>query len=261
MFFYQEQNSLIPYNYNAYEYHNYSILPHIHGDLELIYVKNGVLEVIVGEDELTLGQGEAALIFPNQVHGFRTSRESLSWICVFSKDYVPEFGRLIEDRNCLDNRLHLDETDRQIICNCLMSAGDERLERCAGLMCACAAFMRGRSENDFKRIEDTGSETLIHQILIYISRHYEEDITLKGMAAELGYEEHYISRRFGAYFKMNFKQFVNEYRLQYARRLLADREQNLTMVEIAYRSGFQSVRNFNRAYKRLLGGQPRDEKR
>lgn len=261
MFFYQEQNSLIPYNYNAYEYRNYSFLPHMHGDFELIYVKNGVLEVTVEGRKLALEAGEAALVFPNQVHGFRTSQESLCWICVFSGDYVPEFSRLTEDRICLDNRLYLDETDRQILYNRLMTAGEERLERCAGLMSICAAFMRERNEKDFKPAEEGGNETLVHQMLMYISRYYKEDITLRGMAEALGYEEHYISRRFGSYFKMNFKQFVNEYRLQYARRLLADREQKLTMVEIAYRSGFQSVRNFNRAYKRLMGGQPRNEKR
>ena len=72
----------------------------------------------------------------------------------------------------------------------------------------------------------------------------------------MGYEEHYLSRCFHNCFAMNFKQFVNEYRIQFARRLL-EQQPPLPITEIAYMSGFGSVRNFNRVYRAIVGTEPR----
>lgn len=94
-------------------------------------------------------------------------------------------------------------------------------------------------------------------MLSYITEHFKEDVTLSGMAQSLGYEEHYLSRLFHSFFGMNFKQFVNEYRVNYAESLLSDTGKNCGITEIAYACGFQSVRNFNRAYKRITGHSPR----
>lgn len=261
MFFYQEENTLVPYNYNAFDYVNCGIPAHMHGDFEFIYVNEGILEVKVEDRTEVLLSGEAALIFPNQVHGFYTSRYSKVRICVFSKDYVPEFSRFIKDRVCLSNQLRLEKINRQVILRTLMNDAPGRLELCAALMLICAAFIKEHGEKEFVQTEYSGREKLIHQMLTYIGAHYKENITLRDMAAQLGYEEHYISRRFSAFFKMNFKQFINEYRIQYARQLLAEENERRTMVEIAYMSGFGSVRNFNRAYRRVMGGQPREQKR
>ena len=93
-------------------------------------------------------------------------------------------------------------------------------------------------------------------MLLYISEHYRENITLESMARELGYESHYISRCFHTHLSKNFKEFVNEYRIHYAKHLISSPER-MTMTEIAFLSGFQSVRNFNRVYKSIEGTEPR----
>ena len=45
---------------------------------------------------------------------------------------------------------------------------------------------------------------------------------------------------------INFRRFVNELRLEYARELLTATD--LPVTEIAYKSGFGSIRSFNRAF-------------
>ena len=61
-----------------------------------------------------------------------------------------------------------------------------------------------------------------------------------------GYSAHYLSRVFSEAVGINFRRFVNELRLEYARELLTTTD--LPVTEIAYKSGFGSIRSFNRAF-------------
>lgn len=259
MILFQAQNSSVAYNYNAYVYNNYSFIPHVHHDFELIYVKEGVLEITVENRSELLHSGEAALILQDQIHSFHTPEHSVIWVCVFAWDYVPEFRKIIRDRICRSNRIQLHPVDSAFLLHKLIEADADRLEICACLNLVCAAFMKNRSDEDFMPAEDTGSQLLLHQMILYISTHFTENITLRQMAQSLGYDEYYISRSFHTFFRKNFKQFVNEYRIHYARKLLAQYGREKTITEIAYMSGFQSVRNFNRAYQKIVGGQPREK--
>ena len=80
----------------------------------------------------------------------------------------------------------------------------------------------------------------------FIKNNYKENLTLTDVANFLGYEYHYVSRYFSSVFNMSFKDFLNIYRLENAVRLLE--ETNKTLSDIAYESGFQSVRTFNHCF-------------
>jgi AraC-like DNA-binding protein len=74
------------------------------------------------------------------------------------------------------------------------------------------------------------------------------------MAEEMGYDHHYLSRAFHEMFHMNFRDFVNQYRINYANELLMQGGRSIT--EVAFESGFQSVRSFNDVYKKMTGSVP-----
>ena len=78
--------------------------------------------------------------------------------------------------------------------------------------------------------------------------------TLMDLAADLGYEKHYLSRCFNAKLKSGFSQYVNWYRIDHAKSLLAGT--SLPISEIAFRSGFCTIRSFNRAFAELVGSTP-----
>ena len=97
---------------------------------------------------------------------------------------------------------------------------------------------------------------LIHRILDYLNVHYKENIRLCDVASVLGYEEHYVSRIFNKFFGKSFTSLVNEYRIYYARTLMRN-DPSLTLAEVAFSSGFGSLRNFNRAYLSIVGKPPK----
>ena len=67
----------------------------------------------------------------------------------------------------------------------------------------------------------------------------------------------YISKLINAEFKKNFNEFVNEYRIEEAKKLLLDKSHNLYTIEyIAEKSGFGSVNSFTRVFKEIVGMPP-----
>ena len=51
-----------------------------------------------------------------------------------------------------------------------------------------------------------------------------------------------------------FTQFVNEYRLVHASKLLG--EQHLSITDICYASGFNNFSHFNKSFKKFTGKSP-----
>ena len=256
MILYQQHNSSVPYNYDVVTYDNFEYIPHLHGDPELVCVLEGEVIATVEERKETLKEGQFALILPHQVHSFETPQASRVKVIVFAEEYVREFRKMLGDRVGRTAVFTMEEEDRRFFLRKTEPALPHRMEICAALSLACAAFLKQKTGEGLLREEDR-REDLLHQMLSFISHHYTENITLASMADALGYEPHYLSRCFHRFFNKNFKQFVNEYRLNHARQLLADKDQQMSIIDIAYASGFQSVRNFNRVYREAEGTEPR----
>ncbi|MBO5908460.1 MAG: helix-turn-helix transcriptional regulator, partial [Clostridia bacterium] len=91
-----------------------------------------------------------------------------------------------------------------------------------------------------------GGDDLFCKVLIFVDRFYEENITLKSAAKEMGVSYEYLSRMFTKKSGMNFSEFLNTFRLQKATAMLSDK--NLSISETGYRCGFGSIRNFNKVF-------------
>lgn len=80
------------------------------------------------------------------------------------------------------------------------------------------------------------------------------DIGLAETARRCGVSEGHLSRSFHRAMGMTFSEFVARFRSEHARDLLADRSKNIT--EIARLSGFGSLSQFHRTFRRVFGRAP-----
>lgn len=259
MIIYQTENSSKPYNCDITYYDDFSYIAHLHKDFELVYISEGAVEMTVENRASLLKEGDLALILPSQIHSYKTiSVTSKAFVAVFAEEYVPEFCHAIAKKTAETNTFHMSDSDRTFFLNKIRSTEQDPHRRILLSACfslACAAFL---SEVTLTESEiESKSNLLLHRMLFYVSEHYRENITLEDMARALGYERHYISRCFHTHLSKNFKQFVNEYRINYAKHLIATSAGQMSMTEIAFASGFQSVRNFNRVYRSIEGTEPR----
>ena len=80
-----------------------------------------------------------------------------------------------------------------------------------------------------------------------------EGLTIGQLAKQLGQKEYKLRQVINQHlgFK-NFSAFLNAYRIEEAKKILADtKNDQLTILEIAYSLGYQSLAPFNRAFKQI----------
>ena len=90
------------------------------------------------------------------------------------------------------------------------------------------------------------------------NRYYEDpELTLSSLAEKLGLHTHALSRVLNNVLKKSFNDFINEYRVKDVIRKMQDPAYaNITLLGIAYDSGFNSQSTFHRIFKELTGKTP-----
>lgn len=84
------------------------------------------------------------------------------------------------------------------------------------------------------------------------------DLKIADVAARLGQPEYKVSQCISAVLGFsNFNRLINHHRIERAKRLLADPDQDQPILDIAFECGFGSVGPFNRAFKQQVGMTPR----
>lgn len=85
--------------------------------------------------------------------------------------------------------------------------------------------------------------------------HYAEPVSLASVAARLSVSPAHLSRLFHHSTGLPFSEYLTRLRTEHAKRLLLTTSRNVT--DIAYAAGFQSISQFNRAFKAVHGLSPR----
>lgn len=250
MIVHQTHNSLGNFTYNAFFYENCDWFYHFHKNYELIYVLDGEVELTQNNKKLLLTAHTFAVILPNEFHAYRTPKSSLVWIGVFSSDFVGEFDKLAEGKHAEDPRFLCDRTIEDFLRTYLVTETPQDLLLLkSALYAACREF-----QQKVQLSEATQKKGFVYDILSYVSAHFQREITLSEIAKEFGYEYHYLSRQFHRQFGINFKHFLNMYRLDFAREQLLRSDASIT--DIAYAAGFPTVRTFNRVFSAYNGITP-----
>ncbi len=114
-------------------------------------------------------------------------------------------------------------------------------------------------ERVIEQVEDTQEDysspnVFIKKVRDYIETNYQEDIALQDIAGVFGYSDVYFCKLFKQNFGMNFITFLNEFRMERAKELLADPAINIK--DISSRAGYRDANYFTRVFKRMVGMTP-----
>lgn len=256
MILYQRDNSSQAQNNDIKIYDNFEYIPHLHRDFELVYVLSGTVGAYVEGRRFEVKEGEILLVLSNQIHYYVCDLPNRAVVHVFSADNVPSFARAVSGKYCDDPIFTCDPDAANYYLKCCI----EKEERSSFalksyLYAICGQFLQKCILSD--GIDEKSD--ILHRMLAYVSEHFEENITLYGMASELGYETHYLSRVFSRAVGMNIKNYINLYRVDMAKNLLVSTNRSVT--DIALACGFQSIRNFNRVFLSETGMTPQDYRR
>jgi len=88
--------------------------------------------------------------------------------------------------------------------------------------------------------------------------HLDPSLSIRSLAEILGIPSNHLSQLLSEGFEKNFSQFVNAYRLEAFKSKAADpAQQHLTLLALAYDSGFNSKTVFNTFFKKMMGKTPK----
>ncbi len=99
----------------------------------------------------------------------------------------------------------------------------------------------------------------IDQVVKYVIKHYQDDITLEKMATILRMNESYFSRFFKKSTSNTFSEFLTQIRIGKACELLSNSDQQIT--NICFEVGYKNVANFNRRFLERKKLTPREYRR
>ncbi|MBS4211552.1 MULTISPECIES: response regulator transcription factor [Neobacillus] len=109
-----------------------------------------------------------------------------------------------------------------------------------------------------KRYERIGrySEPIMNALQI-IHQEYSEKLTLNYLASKIHINPAYFSRKFHEEVGMGFSEYLNDYRLKEAQRMLIENPE-LSINTISDRCGFNSQHYFSQIFRKITGYSPRD---
>jgi predicted permease len=92
--------------------------------------------------------------------------------------------------------------------------------------------------------------------------HQDAELSLSSLGEKLDIHPHELSRIINIALKKNFNDFINEYRIREVVQKMQDPEYDrITLLGIAFESGFNSKSTFNRTFKQMTGKSPAEYKK
>lgn len=234
---------------------NFRFPGHLHIQCELIWVKKGKMPMICENKEYEVGEGELFIIFPNQIHAYLGSSEDVEgYILMFHPEEAAELrGSLLQTK---PQHPWLKSTEVE---ECLRYALDwlAREKSNEAVARALLSLIMVKLYEKIEPVEKSASREsdLIRKAMQRIHETYCEEITLAGLARELGINRYHLSHLFSSYLKMGYCAYVNALRAEKARRLLLTTDH--TVTEIAYDCGFNNQATFNRVFREYFHKTPR----
>lgn len=225
---------------------NFSFPPHMHNCFELVVCLSGRINMMVDNAEYRINEGEAVLVFPHQLHSFSYS-EGRIMICIFSPKLVSAYytPRRLQKPVC--NKFSLKDEYK----TALNETDLPRALFAKGLLyLVCDSF------DSIAEYKENINKTLLERIFIFVNENFSGECTLKAIAASVGYNASYVSRYFKKCVGINLCDYINMVRLSNVCYLYENSDN--TILSFALDSGFDSLRTFNRNFKRFYGASPKE---
>lgn len=247
--FYQSQHSFDANGVKFESNVDFNFPAHLHNSFEFITVTEGEMVVTVEKREYQLKTGDCLLVFPNQVHEFVTPEHSAHLLCIFSPKLVQAYSTFSIDKLPLNNMFELDDFYiRKIVEH---SATISLFEAKGLLYSICGEF----DKNAEYKTKGESKDELLARIFGFVEANYNKKCSLTELSEYTSYHYVYLSKYFKTCTGVAFTDYVNRYRINEACYMLRNNHKQ-TILKAAFDCGFDSLRTFNRNFKKIMGVTP-----
>jgi len=248
---------------------------HYHLEYELLYISKSSGIRFVGDSVSQFLPGDLVLVGPYLPHLWRNNasyyegnqeQRVKTIVTKFSKDFIGE--NTFDSPEFLEINKMLDESKYGVVFGAKTSEKmhDELLnivnlnqvEQSIKLLdilhrLSISADKKLLSSSDMRQFTSDNSER-IDSILKFISDNYASYISLTDVSEVACMTTNSFCRFFKRMTNKSFTQFLNEVRIRNASRLLI--QEDLPVSEVCYVVGYNSITNFNKQFKLIMGSTP-----
>ncbi|MFN4145909.1 MAG: AraC family transcriptional regulator [Runella sp.] len=244
---------------------------HQHPEYEIVYIHKGAGKRHIGQHISHFEEGDLMFIGPNIPHlnfGYGAQGQHEEIVVQLREDFL---GEAFLHRPELQDVKKLFELSKQglnfqgktrerIAAQMLKLPHLDHFDRLIQLL---LILQEMATSKEYNALNISGlsyehshrEEARIRQIYTYISQNYQNEIDLKTVADLTHLTVPSFCRYFKKIMQMTFTDFVNEYRIQQASKLLL---QNHPIKEVCYDCGFNNLSHFAKIFKATTGKTPRE---
>lgn len=246
---------------------------HYHPEYEIVFVKKGSGKLHIGEHLTNYEQGELVFIGPDLPHtgfGYGVIGEHEEIVVQLRKDFLgedflqkPEMQHIRELFEIAKQGLSFHGKAQKLVANKLQKmlqlSHFERLVELLNIFQILATTKEYSVLNsDSVRFDFSHKdEDRINKVYEYVEHNYKQSIDIQAVADIANLTIPSFCRYFKKISHITYTDFVNEYRINQACRLLFE---NMPIADICFEVGFNNISHFNKTFKQLKGKSPRDYK-
>ena len=232
---------------------NYVRKKHCHNSIEIFAVFYGEVQFFLNEEKYFLKEGEFMLINSNELHSIFSPKKNQTIVIQIPLNI---FEHYIEE-NFISFRHSLENGDAELMTLIWNMYETYLKQECGYEYSVQSSFYQMLSVlvRDY-RITSVSSETLrsykklnhLTDIMDYVKANYQKDLSLKSLAETFGYSPTYLSKMFFKYGKINYRDYLQNIRLDHAYSELMETDNMLS--DIAVNHGFSNSKAFAKAFKK-----------
>ncbi|MEG1848563.1 MAG: AraC family transcriptional regulator [Lachnospiraceae bacterium] len=243
---------------------NYQVVKHWHNSVELFLVFEGEIDFYINTSYFSLSSGEFILVNSNEIHSIEAPKENFTLVLQIPPEMFQAYS---EEEYILfkSTRYEKDDEMIQLIKNMYRAYAQKQY----GYELEVSSYYYKllyllvtkykETEIDPARVKLNKQLDKLSKITNYIQEHYQEDITLEGVASLFGFSPTYLSRMFRQYARINYKAYLINVRVEYAYKELINTDDSIN--QIAENNGFPDSRSLAKAFAKRFGILPSEYRR
>lgn len=240
----------------AFNFENLSFHSHLHKEVECLLITEGNCHACINEKEYIVSQGELLIIFPNTIHSYNNSNNNCKGsLIIFGPELFGEFTWNLTKYYPINPIIEKEKIHKDIHYCVNQLLIEQFNDNNNSLLKGYLTVILSRIFSNIKLLPINKEDfDLTHKILIFITENFKESITLDSVCKEFGTNKSYISKVFSQKIGVKFNDYINSLRIDLAQHLLEN--SNLSISQICFDCGFDSLRTFNRIFQKFLNCSP-----
>ena len=249
---------------------------HFHPHYQLFTVIKGTGTRFIGDDIRHFEEGDTVFLGPNMPHLWRSDRnyfekesqlQTEGIVVYFKEDFLG--NDFFEKPEMFDIKSFLKNSERGLDITGTLGAemlrdlnellgltGFEGISKLLNILHKLSVtndyhYISSSNYTNTHKISETERMRIVHE---YVLKHFKENINLSTVASLSNMTEAAFCRYFKSRTNKTFSDFVKEIRIGNACKMLQD--ENKSISQTCYESGYNTVSNFNNQFKSLKGVSP-----